>query len=272
MRNSAFKYAMFIAVVMCMAAISVGAFQRSSRERKLDCDNNWSNGRLATYCEMREQTVTAVGTLSVDGHKNGGITVKGWERGDVLVRARVQTAGETPDQARALAGQIRIQTGGGQIIAEGPEQGRNLFWSVSYEVFVPNRSDLSLKTHNGGIGISDVRGSIDFRALNGGVSLRRLGGNVKGNTTNGGLTVDLDGSYWDGEGLDVSTTNGGVTMLIPENYSAHLETGTTNGGLNLGFPITVQGRINKQLSLDLGSGGTTVRAITTNGGVTLSRK
>ncbi|MCI0485163.1 MAG: hypothetical protein L0229_00910 [Blastocatellia bacterium] len=272
MRRSAFKYAMVIAAALCMAAVSVGAFQRSDKERKLDCDNNWGNDRLVSYCEMREQTLSAGGAISVDGHQNGGVSIKGGDRGDVLLRARVQTAAETHDHARAVAGQIRIQTGGGQIIAEGPSQNRDLHWSVSYEIFVPYRSDLSLKTHNGGIGISDVNGRIEFRALNGGVSLRRLGGNVRGHTTNGGLTVDLDGSYWEGEGLDVSTTNGGVKILIPENYSAHLETGTVNGGMNLGFPITVQGRINKQLSLDLGSGGTTVRAVTTNGGVNLSRK
>ena len=33
-------------------------------------------------------------------------------------------------------------------------------WSVSYEIFVPRNADLALRTHNGGISISDVRGKI----------------------------------------------------------------------------------------------------------------
>ncbi len=133
-------------------------------------------------------------------------------------------------------------------------------------------SNLSLKAHNGGIGVSDVRGQIEFSALNGGVTLRRLAGDVKGHTMNGGLSIDLAGNGWDGEGMDVRTTNGGVTLSIPENYSAHLETGTVNGGLKFDFPITLQGEIKHQLSLDLGGGGKTVRAMTTNGGVSIKRK
>jgi DUF4097 and DUF4098 domain-containing protein YvlB len=83
--------------------------------------------------------------------------------------------------------------------------------------------------------------------------------------------VELTGDRWDGETLDVKTTNGGIVMTIPENYSAHLETGTVNGGLSIDFPVTVQGRITRELAVNLGSGGATVRATTTNGGVRIKR-
>jgi len=130
---------------------------------------------------------------------------------------------------------------------------------------------LSLSAHNGGISISDVNGKIEFTGVNGGVSLRRVGGNVHGETKNGGLAVELSGDRWDGEELDVRTTNGGVSMSVPDNYSAHLETGTVNGNVSVDFPITAQGRITKELSVNLGSGGPTVRAMTTNGGIRLKR-
>src|SRR6185503_5853434 len=148
---------------------------------------------------------------------------------------------------------------------------RNHHWDVSYEIFVPRRQDVSIETHNGGIVISEVNGKIDFEATNGGVVLRRVGGAVRGSTTNGGLVIELAGDRWDGETLDVSTTNGGVVMSVPENYSAHLETGTVNGSVSVDFPVTVQGRISKQIALNLGSGGPTVKAMTTNGGVRLKR-
>ncbi len=138
-------------------------------------------------------------------------------------------------------------------------------------MFVPRRSDVSLETHNGGISISDVIGRLEFTALNGGVVLRRVGGSVKGGTTNGGLVVELAGDRWDGETLDVKTTNGGIVMSVPENYSAHLQTATVNGNLSVDFPVTVQGRITRELAVNLGSGGATVRAVTTNGGVKIKR-
>ena len=98
-------------------------------------------------------------------------------------------------------------------------------------MFVPRRADLSVETHNGGISIAEVNGKIDFSAVNGGVVLKRIGGAVRGSTTNGGLVIELSGDRWDGETLDVSTTNGGVVMSVPENYSANLETGTVNGSV-----------------------------------------
>jgi len=60
-------------------------------------------------------------------------------------------------------------------------------------------------------------------------------------------------------------------MSVPENYSANLQTGTVNGGVTVDFPVTVQGRVTKQIALNLGSGGAPVKAMTTNGGVHLRR-
>ena len=266
--------------MLCISCVAVVAFQPEAQEKREQgcCEsgryNVSNNGReLATHCEVKEQTVPAVGgTIAVDGRQNGGVKVAGSDRRDILVRACIRTAADTEAGARELASQLRIETSGAQIRAEGPPPGEDRHWSVSFEVFVPRESNLSLQTHNGGISIADVRGQVEFTARNGGVSLKRLGGSVRGHTTNGGLSIDLAGNRWDGEGLDVRATNGGVTMSVPENYSARLETGTVNGGLNVDFPVTVQGRINKELSLTLGSGGPTVRAMTTNGGVAIKRK
>jgi hypothetical protein len=244
-----------------------------SKDSSLACrDDQRYNDRLAGFCEIREQTLApSGGTIAIDGRKNGGVSVKGWDKNEVFVRARVQTSAPTEAEAGQLAQQIRIETGGAKIFASGPENRRDYHWHVSYEVFVPRRADLSVETHNGGISISEVNGKIDFTALNGGVTLKRIGGMVRGSTTNGGLNIELAGNRWDGDSLDVRTTNGGVTMSVPENYSAHLQTGTVNGGISVDFPVTVQGQITKALTVDLGAGGPMVKAFTTNGGVRVRR-
>jgi DUF4097 and DUF4098 domain-containing protein YvlB len=235
-------------------------------------DQNWYNDRLVGNCEVREQTLALTGgTIAIDGRQNGGVSVKGWDQNQVLVRARVQTGAPTAAEAEALSKEIRIETSGAKIFASGPENRENHHWDVSYEVFVPRRADLSIETHNGGIAIFEVNGRIDFSATNGGVVLRKVGGAVRGSTTNGGLMIELTGDRWEGETLDVSTTNGGVVMSIPENYSAHLETGTVNGGISVDFPGAVQDRRSKELAVNLGAGGATVKARTTNGGVRIQR-
>jgi DUF4097 and DUF4098 domain-containing protein YvlB len=270
LRRSAFRTA--VAAVMLSAGSFLALAHDHGDDKRLTCNNNgWEGDRQVTHCEIREVTVPASGAISVDARKNGGVSIKGWDRNELLVRSRVQTRSPTQVEAETLAKQITIQTAGGKIFAQGPESRNNYNWSVSYEIFVPRRSDVSLETYNGGLSISDVSGNLTFNAMNGGVVLRRVGGSVKGSTTNGGLVVELTGDRWDGEALDVRTTNGGIVISIPENYSAHLETGTVNGNLSIDFPVTVQGRITRELAVNLGSGGALVRATTTNGGVRIKR-
>ena len=261
---------LLLSALLILTSVAVFAQDKG----KLTCrdSDSWDDNRLSRNCEIREQTLApSGGTIAIDGRQNGGVSVKGWDQNQVLVRARVQTTAPTPDEAKALGQQIRIETSGARIFASGPDGRKDYYWNVSYEVFVPRRADLDVETHNGGISIAEVNGKIDFNATNGGVVLRKVGGAVRGSTTNGGLVIELGGDRWDGETLDVSTTNGGVVMSVPENYSAHLETGTVNGSVSVDFPVTVQGQLTKQIALNLGSGGATVKARTTNGGVRLKR-
>lgn len=249
--------------------LAVSVFGQNRDDRPLSCDDQARNGDRRGYCEIKEQNLGAArGPIRIDGNKNGGVRVTGWDRADVQIRARIQTWADTDAEAKTMAGQIRLASGPTDIVADGPTPER---WSVTYEVSVPRRSDLTVKTHNGGVSIRDVQGQMSFNVHNGGVRLHNVGGDVQGQTTNGGVHIELAGSRWDGRGLDVKTTNGGVHLQMPENYSAHLETSTTNGGMHVDFPLTVHGKIGKELSTDLGGGGPTIRVVTTNGGVHVSR-
>jgi hypothetical protein len=266
-------------LLLAFALVSLVATVATAQKKNggsMTCRDTWNSDRLQGHCEIKEQTLPAGGAIAVDGGRNGGVGVKGWDRNEILIRTRIQTAASTQAEADQLATQIRIETGGLRIHPEGPEQRDNAQWSVSFEIFVPQRSDLSLSASNGGISISDVQGKIEFKTTNGGVNLVSVGGNVQGNTTNGGVNIVLTGGRWDGEGLNVKTTNGGVNLVLPDNYSAHLETGTVNGRVSFGFPVNVpmteRGRMPKDVTLDLGSGGPTVRVQTTNGGVRVGLK
>jgi DUF4097 and DUF4098 domain-containing protein YvlB len=258
--------------VVPLLVLLVGSPLAAQSEKSLGCENGSRGGRQQRHCEMREFPVAAASRISVDGRTNGGISVKGADRNDMLVRARVDAWAPTEAEARAIATQISIQTSG-QIRADAPDFGDGRGWAVSYEIFVPRRTDLSLKAHNGGIAIADVRGEVQFDVHNGGVSLKRMGGSVHGKTVNGGVSVDLDGPRWEGSELDVAATNGGVSLSVPENFSARLEARTVNGRVSVDFPGAVQGNGNgREISMTVGGGGPLVRAVTTNGGVSIRRK
>jgi hypothetical protein len=228
-------------------------------------DNN--RGDDDRYCEVREETLSSRDLVDIDARSNGGVTVVAWDRNEILVRAMVTARSGSESDAEDLASEVELSFGS-RIEADGPRTRRRENWSVSYYVFAPIETDLDLVSTNGGIHIEGIKGNIEFQVTNGGAYLGGVAGDVRGRTTNGGVHITLEGDTWDGEGLDVVTTNGGVRIYVPEDYNARLETGTVNGGIDIDFPITIQGRMNRRrLTTNLGSGGPTIRAITTNGGV-----
>ena len=90
----------------------------------LDCNHRGGQNR-ASFCEMREQSVAGGSMLSVDASQNGGISIKGWDRSDILVRSQVSTYAPTDGEARNLALQIIVQTAGSDIRANGHSRQRS---------------------------------------------------------------------------------------------------------------------------------------------------
>ncbi|HEX5970398.1 MAG TPA: DUF4097 family beta strand repeat-containing protein [Gemmatimonadaceae bacterium] len=239
-----------------------------------NCRNNWGDDR-GHACEVRDVPVRLSGrSIEIDGRQNGSIRVQGWDGNDVKVTARLQANAESDADAQALLTGIRITSDGRHVSAEGPnsDRGYRSGWSASYVVMVPRRFDLSLDAYNGSLGVEGVTGRLDLSTHNGSVTLADVGGDVHARTQNGSLNVQLAGTSWNGEGLDAVTRNGSVRLAVPASYAATLETGTVNGRINTDIPITVQGRISRQLSVPLNGGGRTIRAMTTNGSVNISRR
>ncbi len=235
-------------------------------------NNNSFFGGHARVCELRSTTLPLVnGQLSVVG-KNGGIEVIGEERQDIALEARVIAQGSSSEDATSIMRQVKIATTG-TIHADGPQMSgwSHGSWSVNYRLHVPRHLAAQLHTENGGIDITDVVGAIHADTTNGGVTLNDLGGDVHATTVNGGLDVTLSGNQWQGGGLFARSTNGGVSVKAPNNYSAHLVAETVNGGISVDFPITVQGKIHNHIDTNIGQGGATLQFQTVNGGVDISR-
>lgn len=260
------------AVLGAALILFAGAALAQEPAKSLACNQHeGGDSRQQRACEMREMTLPATGSLNVDAAPNGGITVKAWAKGEILLRAKVETWGETKPEAESRLKEVKITTGS-KVSADGPRSTGRSHYSVSYEVFVPSKIDLALHSTNGGISIAGVNGTIAANTTNGGLKLAGLAGKVSAHTTNGGVNVELAGNTWKGEGFDVSTTNGGVSIRVPADYSARLEARTTNGGFRSDLPVKVEGNLTgKRVNATLGNGGPLVKVQTTNGGINVNQ-
>jgi hypothetical protein len=188
---------------LAFAATAFGQV-RDNQDKQLTCDTS-GYGSGARYCEVREQATAAMGLLSIDPGQNGGATVKGWSRNEILVRfARRGTdrqrgrganhgepglrqhLGRTCSGTRSTVlkqcGVVRelrdLRTAGNQSDGEDRQWGH-------YSVGHSWESALRSNQRGGNLG--------------------RLAGDVAGFTVNGGINLELMGTTWDGSQVQVTT-------------------------------------------------------------------
>ncbi|MEO8096485.1 MAG: hypothetical protein ABI811_02205, partial [Acidobacteriota bacterium] len=203
---------------------------RNNTDHELNCDRN--RDFASRFCEMREQTVSSTGRFDIDGLHNGGVTVRGWNRNDVLVRLRVEVDARSDARAKEIVQRIHTEIRSGRVLIDGPDWESFLSqvfdsegWSVSAEVFVPHRSTIRLGTHNGGVLVTDIDGGAQLASHNGGVRVERVTGEVRGSTHNGGIRIaDVGGN------VQFESHNGGITLT---RIAGSIQGVTHNGGVEV---------------------------------------
>lgn len=229
------------------------------------CNDDWNDGR-DSYCVVYELPYVADRKpIAIDGGQNGGIQITGWDRPTVRVLYRVKARAHGRDRAEALAEAIHVERTGGTIRSTGPATSPREWWSTEVRAWVPRSSNLWLHTINGPLGVASVRGTMEIGSLNGPVSLIDLAGAVEARVENGPLHVELQGSRWDGAGLDAVAQNGPVNFVLPEQYSAQLTTGTIQGPKTIHYSLEWDSGPRRHIATTLGSGGPPVRVVTYNG-------
>jgi hypothetical protein len=218
--------------------------------------------------------------LDIDAPRNGGITARGADRRDVLVRVCKAAASE------ALLTRIVGRVTGGAVRVDGPDERE---WVAYVLVDAPAGTSLQLQSQNGPVEVRDFSGVVRAETMNGPVHLKNVRGNVTAHaqngpigftgqagtvdltTQNGPIQVRLAGTKWDDGSLTARAQNGPVQVDVPETYrsTVHLESSEHS-------PWSCKGQGCEQArktwdtgtrSFEIGDGPTAVRLSTVNGPV-----
>jgi hypothetical protein len=265
-----------MALVIALAAFAPGSEAQRNRDREAergrerdierysdedDCQRQFNqsfHGHNARAMDEEKVTLSRaeVQALAVEGSRNGGVSIRGWDNQEIVVRACKIAYGDTEEEAQAILKQLTITTAGGKVSARGPEKemaGRG-GWFVQFRISVPRDLSVEARVHNGGVALRGLTGKVEARSQNGGVAISDSGGpesmidlfaqnggialndvqgRVNAKTANGGISLR------GGSGMvALNSQNGGMVIKLPEGgwQGERLEARSENGGLILQVP------------------------------------
>jgi DUF4097 and DUF4098 domain-containing protein YvlB len=211
---------------------------------------------------------------------NGHITVRSWDQPRIRIVAEKRVESRDADAAQKAFSELRVEPSmtatGLRVLTHYPRRGSdsvfdwlagtNISMTVNYEVTVPRSMNVDLDNTNGGIDVSDVRGSMHISNTNGHIELLRCAGDVDAETTNGHVKAEL--SEVTAKGVRLESTNGRITIALPKAIAARVDAATTNGRINTDLPITTTRFEKTSLRGTINGGGTfDVKLRTTNGSI-----
>ena len=86
-----------------------------------------------------------------------------------MIEAKVVTQGDTLDEAKSLAKDVRILTDGGHVRADGPNTSGHRGWSVSFRIQAPTRQNTTASSSNGSVSLTGLTGALRGDTSNGSV-------------------------------------------------------------------------------------------------------
>ncbi|MFZ9024602.1 MAG: DUF4097 family beta strand repeat-containing protein, partial [Anaerohalosphaeraceae bacterium] len=180
---------------------------------------------------------------------NGSINVTGTEVEVCTITATINARSFTVEEAQLLAEQTEVrleQTPEGlQTVIDRPKKKNRESISVQFEISVPRKTTLELRTSNGEIRVSSIEKAIETQTSNGKIEITDVTGSVTAHTSNGRVTV----TQANAERFDLHTSNGAITC---EAISGDMKASTSNGAIDVKYASDAAPATNIHLSTSNG--------------------
>jgi DUF4097 and DUF4098 domain-containing protein YvlB len=168
---------------------------------------------------------------------------------------------QAPVTAETVNGEVKVRGGTGQVSLK----------SVQGQVTLDGaKGHIDVGTVNEGVTLRNVSGDISVETVTGDVTLEGIeSASVEVSTTNGDL--QYDGTIKDAGRYSFTTTNGDVTVSVPERANLSVTVSTFNGDFDSSFPVSVTSTHKHRFSFTIGSGSARLEIETFNGDIRLRR-
>ena len=160
--------------------------------------------------------------------------------------------------------------------------------SLHIEVSVPQTTTLDLSSSDGSVHVYGIKGEARLATSDGQIRVDNFEGALRAHTSDGSIEVagrfellDLNTSdghikadVWTGSHMkgtwNIRTSDGSVTIGLPNDFGAYLEAWTGDGRINFDLPIEVTGQVEKnRLRGKIHGGGPNLQVHTSDGSISL---
>src|SRR5215207_7412378 len=199
--------------------------------------------KLLTRTSTRRETrrFSYGGTVTLIAAPRGSITIEGWSRNEVELRADIELKGPTEADLDQLAAvnnfvfdedlnHLSVLTTGThdrtfmkRSAKNFPKKLLNLPWKIDYRLRVPFNTDLEINAGHGDVKLSGVEGALRINATESETALTLTGGAVSTTVTAGAVTLTIPSRTWRGSGADIRIASGPINVELPAGFSGYID-------------------------------------------------
>ena len=180
------------------------------------------------------------GTLTLIGAPDGSITIDGWSRNEVEVRAEIQLRADSEQDLDRLAlynnfildddvNHVSILSTGThdrvfmKKAKNFPKKLLGLPWKIDYRIRVPMAVDLDINAGRGPIRLKGVDGNVRISSPQSEATLEFTGGTLSTTIGAGRVSLKVLGRSWRGVGADIKVAAGDIVLELPAGFSGELD-------------------------------------------------
>jgi DUF4097 and DUF4098 domain-containing protein YvlB len=196
-------------------------------------------------------------TLTLD-NEVGSITIEGQDVLNCTVDATVKAKAPTEEEAQELAKQVKIalEQNGNTLtvkITKPPNKKRRSI-SIDFNITVPKQTALQVGSDVGEIRISNITEDIRVRTDVGKISCQEITGDIDLQADVGKINVVYSKTAPAACNVNIKTDVGSIDITTPPECSAAVQANTDVGSITTDMPLTITGKVGKNLHGTIGAG------------------
>lgn len=239
----------------------------------------------ANFDQMVVKTIDAIQLKKVEVFTtNGNVYIEGVEGNQLQLTATKSIKGSESEKDKLLKS-LKIvfdeHDGTLTIKVERPSKKRSGFFGwlfdlgvgeyrVDFDLKVPTHLMVKARSTNGKIEVHNFPGQLNLVTTNGEIRALGVSQLQELHSTNGNVYVEFKSLPKMEKEVEISTTNGEISVLVPEGSEFNLKAFTTNGEIDYGLKVTGrQSKSKNHLEIINGEDLVTLFLKTTNGDISV---